>query len=100
MARIARDSKLAVARFGLGTSSAVFSTEKTHLRCSILAQKQINLLFHPTNKNCPERLGGRDSFLFVDTSRKRLNHMKDYLSRFWVLYQNTPNLQKALANAV
>lgn len=35
----------------------------------------------------------------VDTARKTLNHLKDYLARFWQYYQTSPALQKALANA-
>jgi hypothetical protein len=33
---------------------------------------------------------------FVDMASKRLNRVKDYLSRFWQYYQNNSYLQKAL----
>jgi len=35
----------------------------------------------------------------VDIVYKTLNRLKTYLSDFWLFYQSSPSLQKALANA-
>jgi len=38
-------------------------------------------------------------FNFVEMSRNTLNPLKNYLSKFWVYYNSSLNLQKALENA-
>jgi len=39
---------------------------------------------------------GYETFLLVDNSENTLNRLKDYLSNFWIYYQSSQTLQKAL----
>lgn len=41
-------------------------------------------------------LGGR---FVVDISQNTTNRLKDYLTRFWLFYNSSPDLQKILATA-
>ena len=71
--------------------------DKPQQRCSCIPAPSFDSHHHAAKRKSPNTFVS-ELCDFVDITGRTSKQLKDYLSRFWVYYNASPNLQKILEN--